>query len=86
MEAPAPTTLRLVQDLRMDSDLISVKFVRRDLKVPAEYECTLEEELQPPPHRKSVLDMIREGRPKDLEPKPEDPDIFSEFQSDSRCK
>jgi hypothetical protein len=52
----------LTTDFRLDPDLNKVRFLRKEEKVPAGYECTLEEEFKAPPFRKSVQKLIDEGR------------------------
>lgn len=49
----------------LEETLRDVDIIRRSLyrvKVPEEKPCTLEEELQPPPYRKNVQDLIEQAR------------------------
>jgi hypothetical protein len=45
---------------------MKVGFTLKETKVEPDYECTLEEELQPPSFRKSVQKLIEEGRRKQI--------------------
>lgn len=49
----------------LEETVRDVDIIRRSLyrvKVPEEQPCTLEEELQPPPYRKNVQDLIEQAR------------------------
>jgi ribosomal protein S6 len=61
-DMPAVLTDQLTTDFRLDPDIQKIRFLRKEVKIPSDYVCTLEEELQPPPFRKSVAALIAEGR------------------------
>lgn len=56
----------VADELRRDIDMVRYHIIKRDTNpVPAGYECTLEEELQPPAYRKDVQKLIEEGKKKE---------------------
>ena len=59
-DAPAPAVMNLSDSFKRDIDIIRQKFVKMDKSLA--FECTLEEEMQPPAYRKDVEKLIQEGR------------------------
>lgn len=56
------TSKKIIEDLKLDYDIIHTKLIHRLDKIPDDYVCTLHEELLPPAHRPSVTALIGEGR------------------------
>ena len=50
------------EDCCRDNDMLRTFYVKKENSVPDGYECTLEEEMKPPALRKSVEQLIEEGR------------------------
>ena len=71
-DLPYSTNLMISNTLKLDHDLIRVSLHSKNTALPEDYECTLAEEMLPPSYRKSVQNLIKEGRkkrdPKDLGP------------------
>jgi small subunit ribosomal protein S6 len=65
-DVPPQKLYEIIDSLKLDNDLMKVGFTLKETKVEPEYECTLEEELQPPSFRKSVQKLIEEGRKKQI--------------------
>jgi len=59
-DAPAPAIVNLNDSFKRDIDIIRQKFIK--LEKSLSFECTLEEEMQPPAYRKDVEKLIQEGR------------------------
>lgn len=53
---------KIVEDLKLDYDVVSVKMIPRHDKISEGYMCTLHEELLPPAHRPSVQALVAEGK------------------------
>nr|CAG4643624.1 EOG090X0IQO [Ilyocryptus agilis] len=59
-DAPSTALDTLLDELRRDSDLI--KSLLQKVEEPAKFECTLDEEMQPPAYRKDVLELVDESK------------------------
>ncbi|XP_056642520.1 probable 28S ribosomal protein S6, mitochondrial [Diorhabda sublineata] len=56
-----PTTINsLLDEYGRDVDIIRRTIYKKN--EPTQFECTLHEELQPPPYRKDVQDLIKQAR------------------------
>lgn len=55
---------KVYEDLRNDNETIKVFYLKKELSIPDDYVCTLEQELKPPIYRPSVKKLIEEGRKK----------------------
>lgn len=61
-EVPVRTASMITADLKLDTNLLKVVTVPKAAPIPADYVCTLDEEMQPPPFRKSVHELLEKGR------------------------
>ena len=59
-DAPTASMDIVMDELRRDIDLIKSNLFKQTEKV--KFECTLDEELQPPAYREDVKKLIEEGK------------------------
>lgn len=52
----------LKERVLVDNDFLWRGFIKKELKIPKEYKCTLEDELKPPVFREPVKRLIEESR------------------------
>jgi len=62
-DAPSASMDTLRDELRRDIDLIRHLVIQREIQAKS-FDCTLEEELQPPAYRKDVQKLIEAGKNK----------------------
>lgn len=68
MEMPAAISGGLKNDLKLDYDIIKVKMIEKwSPKIDPSYQCTLHEEMLPPPERPSIQTLFKIGK----RPRPE---------------
>ncbi|CAG2103877.1 unnamed protein product [Medioppia subpectinata] len=60
-DVPPLTIYKIHESLRMDTDIMKVRYTTKDTKIPDDYECTLEEELKPPALRPSVQMLVKQN-------------------------
>jgi len=63
-DSPTSSVSELQDEYTRDVDIVRMGFTRlQDLR---EFECTLEEELQPPAYRKDVQELLQKGKKKEM--------------------
>jgi len=60
-DVPPLTIHKIFETLRMDTDLMKVKFSEKTQKIPEDYVCTLDEELRPPALRPTIQSLMRQN-------------------------
>lgn len=60
MSIPPKNIGDLMEETERDVDIVRRRVFRK--AAPVEKPCTLEEELQPPPYRKDVQDLVQQAR------------------------
>lgn len=60
LDTSARNSVAICSDLQLDYDILSLRMLPK-LEPPADYKCTLDEELQTPAYRPSVAQLIKDG-------------------------